>query len=410
MIQSLFILNDSGNIVMEKHWRGVLNRSICDFFWEEVTKAPSKEEVLPVISTAKHYLIHIYRNDLFFLSVVNAEFPPLLVLEFLHRLIDTFKEYFNDVSEEGLKSNFVTVVQLLDEMMDNGFPMITEPNILKDMILQQGFKNIVIGGSSVSDVLPENTVTSIPWRKAGVKYTNNEIYLDIIEEIDLIQDPNGQVVWQEVSGDVQCTCHLSGMPDLVLIFQNPKILDDCSFHPCVRYNRYEKEKVISFVPPDGVFHLLKYRVSGTGLMKPIFVKPEIKFTEHGGTVNITVGPQSTSGKALEAVMLTIPFPDAVASTSLTATHGAVDYDETKKILKWDIGKISSKSPVLSGTVTLLPGASIPEMNPIIQVDFKITMFSASGIKVESLTLFTEKYKPYKGVRSVTKAGKYQIRT
>jgi len=52
------------------------------FFWEEVTKAPSKEEVLPVISTAKHYLIHIYRNDLFFLSVVNAEFPPLLVLEF----------------------------------------------------------------------------------------------------------------------------------------------------------------------------------------------------------------------------------------------------------------------------------------------------------------------------------------
>jgi len=82
----------------------------------------------------------------------------------------------------------------------------------------------------------------------------------------------------------------------------------------------------------------------------------------------------------------------------------------KKILKWDIGKISSKSPVLSGTVTLLPGASIPEMNPIIQVDFKITMFSASGIKVESLTLYTEKYKPYKGVRSVTKAGKYQIRT
>jgi len=409
MIQSLFILNDSGNIVIEKHWRGVLNRSICEFFWEEVTKAPSKEEVLPVISTAKHYLIHIYRNELFFLSVVNAEFPPLLVLEFLHRLIDTFKEYFSDVSEEGLKSNFITVVQLLDEMMDNGFPMITEPNILKDMILQQGFKNIVIGGSTVSDVLPENTVTSIPWRKS-VKYTNNEIYLDIIEEIDLIQDPNGQVVWQEVSGDVQCTCHLSGMPDLVLIFQNPKLLDDCSFHPCVRYNRYEKEKVISFIPPDGVFHLLKYRVGGTGLVKPIFVKPEIKFTEHAGNVNITVGLQSTNGKALEAVMLTIPFPEAVASTSLTATHGAVDYDETKKILKWDIGKISSKSPVLSGTVSLLPGASIPEMNPIIQVDFKITMFSASGIKVESLTLYAEKYKPYKGVRSVTKAGKYQVRT
>lgn len=27
-------------------------------------------------------------------------------------------------------------------------------------------------------------MSSIPWRKAGVKYAQNEIYFDIIEEID----------------------------------------------------------------------------------------------------------------------------------------------------------------------------------------------------------------------------------
>lgn len=26
--------------------------------------------------------------------------------------------------------------------------------------------------------------SNVPWRKAGVKYTQNEIYFDIIEEID----------------------------------------------------------------------------------------------------------------------------------------------------------------------------------------------------------------------------------
>lgn len=34
------------------------------------------------------------------------------VLEFLHRLGDVFKEYFNDATEEMIKNNFVTVVQV----------------------------------------------------------------------------------------------------------------------------------------------------------------------------------------------------------------------------------------------------------------------------------------------------------
>lgn len=33
----------------------------------------------------------------------------------------------------------------------------------------------------------------MPWRKAGVKYAQNEIYMDVIEEVDAIVDRNGQV-------------------------------------------------------------------------------------------------------------------------------------------------------------------------------------------------------------------------
>lgn len=32
--------------------------------------------------------------------------------------------------------------------------------------------------------LPQNMSSNVPWRKAGVKYTQNEIYFDIVEEID----------------------------------------------------------------------------------------------------------------------------------------------------------------------------------------------------------------------------------
>lgn len=36
---------------------------------------------------------------------------------------------------------------------------------------------------SVAPKFPQS-MSNIPWRKAGVKYTQNEIYFDIIEEID----------------------------------------------------------------------------------------------------------------------------------------------------------------------------------------------------------------------------------
>ena len=80
MIQSIFILNAQGNIIIEKHYRGVLNRNICDYFLDELAKANGTKEISPVIQTQKHYLVNISRNDCFYLAVVQGEFPPLLVL------------------------------------------------------------------------------------------------------------------------------------------------------------------------------------------------------------------------------------------------------------------------------------------------------------------------------------------
>eukprot|EP00959_Pyramimonas_sp_CCMP1952_P438594 9182263-Pyramimonas_sp.AAC.1 len=52
----------------------------------------------------------------------------------------------------------------------------------------------------------------------------------------------------------------------------------------------------------------------------------------------------------------------------------------------------------------------PTAAPIITVDFKITGVTISGLAVDALTLSNENYKPYKGIRSATKAGLFQVRT
>lgn len=82
-------------------------------------------------------------------------------------------------------------LQLLDEMIDNGFPLTTEPNILREMIAPPNLVNkmlsVVTGNSSnMSDTLPGATSSCIPWRTTDPKYAHNEVYVDLVEEMDTI--------------------------------------------------------------------------------------------------------------------------------------------------------------------------------------------------------------------------------
>ncbi|KAI4304249.1 hypothetical protein MLD38_039790 [Melastoma candidum] len=45
------------------------------------------------------------------------------------RVADILSDYLGKLNEDVVKDNFVIVYQLLDEMIDNGFPLTTEPTI-----------------------------------------------------------------------------------------------------------------------------------------------------------------------------------------------------------------------------------------------------------------------------------------
>jgi AP-3 complex subunit mu len=357
----------------------------------------------------------IARHSLIYLACSSREAPPLLIFEFLHRVADIFASYFgvaassssnglnvssaaasafqsamappgggssSSSSVEGggyhssnsgilgstgniilddscIKENFTTVYQLLEEMVDNGWPLTTEPNALEAMIppptVLGAITRIVTGsarGDSSSTLPDSGTVSKMPWRKSNVRYAQNEIYVDIVEEIDAIMSPNGSIISSDVSGSIQAQSKLSGVPDLTLIFTNPDVIDDCSFHPCVRFNRYERDKVISFIPPDGNFELMKYRIKTNSLNNnnanannnnniggfsssnsnpemisaPIFCTPSHSYEDPQGggpavgRISVVVGmkanhslnfPKNRGAMIVEDVVVTIPFPRVV---------------------------------------------------------------------------------------------------
>ncbi|CAN7992752.1 unnamed protein product [Ixodes hexagonus] len=361
MIHSFFVINTSGDVFIEKHWKKVIHRSVCDYFFEVQKKVASPEEIPPVISTPHHYLINIYRSKMFFVAVTMSEVPPLFVIEFLHRVVDTFADYFSDCTEFLIKEHYVVVYELLDEMLDNGFPLATESNILKELIkppnILRTLANTVTGRTNLSATLPTGQLSNVPWRRTGVKYTNNEAYFDVVEEVDAIIDKSGSVISAEIQGYVDCCIKLSGMPDLSLTFVNPRLFDDVSFHPCVRFRRWESERVLSFVPPDGNFRLMSYHIGSQSIVAiPIYVRHQITFREAGGgRMDITLGPKQTMGKPVDDVVLEIPMGKTVLNVTLVCSQGKYSFDPVSKNLVWEVGRIEpGRLPNLRGTVSGLP--------------------------------------------------------
>ena len=68
------------------------------------------------------------------MAISTSNSNSLLVFTFLYQLIEVLTEYFKSVEEESVRDNFVIIYELLDEMMDNGYPQTTEFKILNQFI------------------------------------------------------------------------------------------------------------------------------------------------------------------------------------------------------------------------------------------------------------------------------------
>ncbi|XP_057792098.1 AP-3 complex subunit mu isoform X2 [Salvia miltiorrhiza] len=340
--------------------------------------------------------------------------PPLMAIEFLCRVADVLSNYLDGLNEDLIKDNFVIVYELLDEMIDNGFPLTTEPNILREMIAPPNIVSkvlsVVTGNTSnVSNTLPGATASCVPWRKTDLKHATNEVYVDLVEEMDATINRDGNLVKCEIYGEVQVNSNLSGLPDLTLSFANPSIFNDVRFHPCVRLRPWESNQILSFVPPDGQFKLMSYRVKKLK-STPIYVKPQ--FTSDSGTcrISVLVGIRNDPGKSIDNMTVQFRLPPCITSSDLSSNHGAVNV-LADKTCSWTIGRMpKDKAPSMSGTLVLETGMDRLHVFPTFQVSFRIMGVALSGLKIDKLDLKNPLSRPHKGFRALTRGGEFQVRS
>lgn len=168
---------------------------------QSVCKQPLKRAANPACD--------VQHNNLFIVALTRRNSNVTSIFVFLERIVEIMREYFGELEEESIRDNFVLIYELLDEVMDFGYPQISEVKVLKEYITQGANKLAVLKA-------PQAVTNIVSWRPDGIKYKKNEVFLDVIEKLNCLVAANGTVLHSEILGSVKMKCHLTGMPELKL--------------------------------------------------------------------------------------------------------------------------------------------------------------------------------------------------
>ncbi|ELP92182.1 AP-3 complex subunit mu-2, putative [Entamoeba invadens IP1] len=425
MIKSLFIVSCSNDVIYSRHYENTLDKGVLVPFYDKLTTTTSYKEIAPVINCNTYCLFHICHelptNSVYFIAVTDTEVQPLFVSTILQRIKMVLKYMYPDgiYDYNILKEDYIRFTEIIDNMMDGGFPFIMEPNTMDSLMNQtttsQKIEKVVLGDLLVNydkDALGSRT---LPWRKDGVVHKNNEILFDVNERVNTVFNlVTGKSTRTEVIGEVVCLSALTGMPDITLKFENPQIMDDVSFHPCVRIGRWEQQKVLSFVPPEGKFSLFNYRVRGT-LQAPIKLGGSVKYTDTKGIIELSVYANNIPGFGMGQLKsevinmtMTIELPVSVTSCELVVNTGNYKFDAVKHLLIWNIGKQNPKVvPTISGTVNRSMYEDVDTFTKV-SMGFQIINYAVSGLKFKHLDC-NQAYQVRKGVKFTTYQGRYLVK-
>ena len=133
-ISAIYFLDRKGRIIIFRNYRGEVDQDISECFINEVLEL-DEANMKPAFTVDDVHYIWIRHQNIYIVAVGKRNINVAMTFSFLHKLKDILIDYFYILEEETVKDNFVLIYELLDEIMDHGYPQITEGKILKDLIM-----------------------------------------------------------------------------------------------------------------------------------------------------------------------------------------------------------------------------------------------------------------------------------
>ncbi|KAK6454479.1 Mu homology domain-containing protein [Scheffersomyces xylosifermentans] len=482
MITALFIYDAKGDVLMSKLYKDGVKRNISDVFRIQIITtsktgaggASGRDVRSPILTLGSTSFVYIRSSLLWICVVARSNQDCSAILEFLYNLESLLKVVLNGgadanasvkkpLTDELVINNFNLIYELLDEVVEFGYPTNLELSYLKNLITtvptsdnifkisNSVLKSAKNNSSKGTTNNPNNNmpISDISWRNPGIKYRRNEIFLNVGEKINVLMNAESEVLRSYVDGTIRMKTHLSGMPQCRFGLGNNSILlnsfaersglpnsgtvtlEDSKFHQCVELNKFDSERVIQFVPPDGEFQLMSYHCR-SNINLPFRVYPQVQ--EIGRSkLSYKLRIKSCFPPKVPAtnVQIRIPTPKGVIKSYSSNSSGKSKFHPEENVIIWKFNKFfGEQEHVLTAEVELAGNSnddikdddtdadkSFTQSNsilnwtrPPITLEFKIEMFACSGLSVKFLKVHEKSnYKTVKWVKYSTHSGSYDIR-
>uniref|UniRef100_A0A671T7S7 AP-1 complex subunit mu-2-like n=1 Tax=Sinocyclocheilus anshuiensis TaxID=1608454 RepID=A0A671T7S7_9TELE len=406
---AVFVLDLKGKVLICRNYKGDVDMSEIDHFFTLLMQQEEEGLVCPVMSHGNVHFLWIKHSNLYLVATTNKNSNASLVYAFLYKLVEVFTEYFKELEEESIQDNFVVVYELLDELMDFGFPQTTDSKILQEYITQKGNKLEV-----AKTKVPTTVTNAVSWRSEGIKYKKNEVFIDVIESINVLVNANGSVMSSDIVGSIKLKTMLSGMPELRL-----GLNDRMLFALTGRKN----QTILHCLSDE-----LMKRISPTNVKPLIWIESVIEKFSHSRVEIMYMKTdliQSLSFSLFQAkgqfkkqsvannVEIRVPVPSDADSPKFKTSTGHAKYVPEKNLVVWSIKSFPGGKEFLMRAHFGLPSVENHELEgrPPITVKFEIPYFTVSGIQVRYMKIIEKSgYQALPWVRYITQSGDYQLRT
>ncbi|ORC85213.1 AP-2 complex subunit mu [Trypanosoma theileri] len=415
MIGVVMFLDSRGDVILSRSFRdGYSVRGLAEEFRNQLISTKMVDRS-PINIIGNFCYVHVGFRDLYLVFVSDGNVNCFVCLQYAIQLLDICFAYFESINEETLKENFIALQELIDESMDFGYPQTTDAGLLKLFIDEKGVDVGLIKKPQESSQVTSRITGKMPWRREGLWYRANELFVDVIEELNVLVSQTGEVLENSVAGRVTVKNFLSGIPECQLVLGDEISVEDAFFHPCVNLGT---DQMITFTPLDGVFLLMRYRASlrSSPPLKVLHARvKEVSKTR----IEIEFGVKCEIPEKMRCddVEIRVPCPHNTASVKVNVGKGNVRFDGVQQAIIWKIPTVSQKDAemLLVAEIVLLP-PTLPSSEkvwsrPPIKVSFTTPSHALSGFQVKELRVEEPlyKYTPTKWIRYATTTAQYEWR-
>ena len=430
-VYQLFILSRRGDTIIYRDFRFEIKKS-NEIFFRRVNLLAEDDESPPIFNEEGINFIYFKRSNLFFTIATLDNGSPNFFIEILEKLMRVIKDHCGEFTEESIKKNFVLIYEIIDEMIDFGFPQLSSTEQVKQFVFNEpivSLKNI----NTIKEMFNKN-VKSNENTKRSIVITNdskskNEIFVDIFEKVTCLFNKNGSIINSGVGGAIKMKSYLKNSPELKIVLSDDvsfgkstynagrMIIDDYNLYQGVQIKDLESLSTLYIVPPEGEFILMNYQINSE-FAPPFKIYSIVEESDYKLELKLRV--QANYSSKVNGGNIVIKFNIPKSSQSVYFDLGKnknihkVEYIKNQQLCIWKIPKMLGGSEnTLETKITLQvnkPSQLRKELGPV-TMTFEIPNFNISKLQIKELKVMSndKKYNAMRWVRIFTQANSYVVR-